>query len=337
LIKKNLHVTNLKSIQHALPLPNAITIFKHFSNTKNLKLSSKRLSRLNSGKLLSLLIKVSGLKFLIYKIFNRKTLRFFFVNNFSWSDTKPNKVKFFLPATPMLLSWLTEVSAVSLFEITDALTPRRSLKLTSKPQSNQISKSYLNFFSELSVLNTYYSNYLLFLHTSLLTRLNQSLETKVVYDLLFKFSRHKFFISLSDPIRKRNYFSLTTGLLLKYFEDRKKSIKKTLPLKLTLVRFLRKLLLLSGLSLFNFWIRGVPLFLPQLFNFLNKPLPTPIVDPFNHKIINELEHTYTNFTFNSLIFWKSKSFGFQKTKKKGRIKRKIRRKIVSEARVLDEA
>lgn len=186
-------------------------------------------------------------------------------------------------------------------------------------------------------LNFYYSNYLLFLQTTLLSRISRGIEKRVVYDLFFKFSGTKLLISLLDPIRKRNYFSLTTGLLLKYFEDRKKSIKKTLPLKLILVRFLRKLLLISKISLFNLWVRGIPLFLPQLFTFLNKALPTPITDPFNHKIINESDFKPMDFTYNSLIFWKSKSFGFQKTKKKGRIKRKIRRKIISEARVIDEA
>ena len=190
---------------------------------------------------------------------------------------------------------------------------------------------------ELSTLNTYYSHYLLFLHTSFFNRINSGTNEQVIYNLLFKFSKQKFFISLSDPIRKRNYFSLTTGLLLKYFEGRKKSIKKTLPIKLVLIRFLRKLLLISNLKIFNLWIRGTPLFLPQLFNFLNKPLPTPITNPFNYRVINEIDGSPHHLTFNSLIFWKSKSFGFQKTKKKGRIKRKIRRKIISEARVVDEA
>ena len=84
-------------------------------------------------------------------------------------------------------------------------------------------------------------------------------------------------------------------------------------------------------------VKSVPLHLPQLFNFLNKPLPHAITDPFTKKIIDETGEHFTTFKYHSLLFLRPRPHGYQKVKKKGRVKRKIRRKIVRSARVIDEA
>ena len=140
-----------------------------------------------------------------------------------------------------------------------------------------------------------------------------------------------------DRFKKRNYISLLPGLLLKYLEGRKKGAKKLLTTKLLLVRFLRKILLLSNIKHLAMIIKSVPLHLPQLFNFLNKPLPHVITDPLTRKTIDETGDVYTTFKYFSLTFLNPRPHGSQKVKKKGRIKRKIRRKIVRSARVIDEA
>lgn len=140
-----------------------------------------------------------------------------------------------------------------------------------------------------------------------------------------------------DYFKRRNYVSLLPGLLIKHLEGRKKGAKKLLTTKLLLVRFLRKILILSGIDHLTILVKSLPLHLPQLFNFLNKPLPHIIKDPLTGKLIDETGETFMRFKYYSLYFLNPKPYGYQKMKKKGRIKRKIRRKIIRSASVIDEA
>jgi len=158
-----------------------------------------------------------------------------------------------------------------------------------------------------------------------------------IHHVIFKFNKHQFFISLMDFFKRRNYISLLPGLLIKYLEGRKKGAKKILTTKLLLVRFLRKILIMSGITHLSMLVKGLPLHLPQLFSFLNKPLPHIIIDPFTKKPIDETGEEYLTFKYFSLTFLNPKPYGYQKTQKKGRVKRKIRRKIIRLARVIDEA
>jgi hypothetical protein len=161
-------------------------------------------------------------------------------------------------------------------------------------------------------------------------------NSTTVHNLVLKFNQHQFFISLLDPAKRRNYFSLLPGLLLKHIEGSRKSAKKALTTKLLLMRFLRKLLIVSRIKNFTVIVKGIPLFIVQLFTFLNNPLTHAIKDPFTKKIIDETGDSYTIFNYFHLFFLRPKPYGYQKTRKKGRVKRKIRRKIARSARVIDE-
>lgn len=156
------------------------------------------------------------------------------------------------------------------------------------------------------------------------------------FDLVFNFSGQRLTLAVLDPVLRRNYFSLRPGLLLKYLEGKKKGAKRTLPTKLLLMRFLRKLLIISRIDSLNIFVKGVPLHLSQLFNFLNRPLPHLFLDPLTGKTVDETGDEYANFLHQSIFFMRSKPYGFQKSRKRGRVKRKIRRKIISSARVIDE-
>jgi hypothetical protein len=182
-----------------------------------------------------------------------------------------------------------------------------------------------------------YSEHLYFLPLGVRFRYCTKQDARAIHNIIFKFNRHQFFISLMDFYQRLNYISLLPGLLIKHLVGRKKGAKKALTTKLLLVRFLRKILLISRIRRLHMVIKSLPLHLPQLFNFLNKPLPHVIKDPFTRKPIDETGEIHTIFEYYALTFLYPKSYGYQKTRKKGRIKRKIRRKIVRLARVIDEA
>lgn len=163
-----------------------------------------------------------------------------------------------------------------------------------------------------------------------------ALKSDNPYSLVLNFNGSRLTLALLDPLLRRNFFSLRPGLILKYLEGRRKGAKRTLPVKLLLMRFLRKLLIVSKLDNFDVQVKGIPLQLAQLFNFLNRPMSHTFVDPFTGKVVDETGDFHTSFTYSMLTFIKYKPHGYQKTKKRGRIKRKIRRKIISSARVIDE-
>lgn len=106
------------------------------------------------------------------------------------------------------------------------------------------------------------------------------------------------------------------------------------------MRFLRKVLLVLKLKAICLKLRGVPLYFDALITSLLKPLSHVFVDPVTSKLVNELD-TKTkrkpafDINFSSVRLDSTKPFGTQKTRKRGRIKRKIRRKLTRLVHLVD--
>jgi hypothetical protein len=149
-----------------------------------------------------------------------------------------------------------------------------------------------------------------------------------------RFNQHRLIVALADNKTRRTHFFLSTGLLLKYFQGRK-AIKKNKAMKLLMIRFLRKILILLRLRNIVLMVRGVPLYLELLLSMLFKPLSHLFIDPFTGELIDEIQKTKNYLNFSTVIFTRPKPFGYQKTKKRGRVKRKIRRKLVKVNSVID--
>lgn len=214
---------------------------------------------------------------------------------------------------------------------TQLVKKRRYLK------SNNLLSSWKRCKSVLEELHQAYSyNYTSWFFSEPVRVFVKRHNSTTVHNLVLKFNQHQFFISLLDPAKRLNYFSLLPGLLLKHIEGSRKSAKKALTTKLLLMRFLRKLLIVSRIRNLTVIVKGIPLFIVQLFTFLNNPLTHVIKDPFTKKIIDETGDNHTIFNYFHLFFLRPKPYGYQKTRKKGRVKRKIRRKIARSARVIDE-
>lgn len=159
----------------------------------------------------------------------------------------------------------------------------------------------------------------------------------LLFKLLFNFKKHYLFITLLD--NKNNImFSLHTGLFLKFF-NYKKSLKKSKSLKIVLIRYLRKLLMLSNINNFTLYIQQTSDQLNKLLQILQKPINHSFTDPLTGQIINEELDIRSKrkqlFNFLYIIFLKNKPYGIMKTKKTGRLKRKIRRLIIKANRIID--
>ena len=77
---------------------------------------------------------------------------------------------------------------------------------------------------------------------------------------------------------KRLYITLSVGLFLKFFQN-KKSLKKNKLFKLLLAKYLRKLLIVSGIKNIYVYIKKTPLFVQEIFHLLTSPLVKPFFNP----------------------------------------------------------
>lgn len=162
------------------------------------------------------------------------------------------------------------------------------------------------------------------------------------YKLMFNFKAHYLYVTLLKNKKKRRgrksniFFSLNTGLFLKFF-NYKKSLKKTKSLKLILMRYLRKLLIVSRINNFNLYVKKTSDQLGRLLQILQKPLNHSFIDPLTNKTIDEEspQCPKTLFNFIYMIFLKNKPYGQMKIKNEGRLKRKIRRRVIKLNRIID--
>jgi hypothetical protein len=107
------------------------------------------------------------------------------------------------------------------------------------------------------------------------------------YDIILTFRNSKLFINLLDS-KKKNYVSIATGLFIKFFE-KKKSLKRGKNVKLLMIKYLRKLLIISKVPSLTLLIKRTPIFLPEIINILNQPIAHKFIDPLEEQIIDENE------------------------------------------------
>lgn len=87
----------------------------------------------------------------------------------------------------------------------------------------------------------------------------------------------------------------------------------------------------------NLKIKGIPLHLNTILKSILTQSNVIYNNPFkNNSLINEVKGINSFFiNFSYLIFVNNKDFGLKKTKKKGRLKRKIMRRVIINNNILD--
>tara|TARA_B100000787_G_C16141583_1_gene272262 strand:- start:433 stop:999 length:567 start_codon:yes stop_codon:yes gene_type:complete len=152
--------------------------------------------------------------------------------------------------------------------------------------------------------------------------------------LFLNFKRKKFFPGIYGKLNK-TYTQLSLGMLFKY-SQKGKAFLKSKAAYILLTSFLRKILLYSSVNKLNFNIRRTPKYLKDILSTIFTPGNAPYVHPLesNNRIIFENKLNNTLNVYN-LIFLKNKSYCKMKTKKKGRVKRKILKKLLMVNKVTD--
>jgi len=163
---------------------------------------------------------------------------------------------------------------------------------------------------------------------------HSAIKIPVRHIIRFRFNQHRLIVSLIDWPTNSTHFFISTGLFTRYFDGRK-SLRKNKSMKTLMIRFLRKLLVVLGMRNVSIYTSGVPLYLDNLLTTLFRPLAHPFLNPFSGETVDESVGDRININISLIRFLRYKPFGYQKTKKRGRIKRKIRRKLTRLGGLLD--
>ena len=152
------------------------------------------------------------------------------------------------------------------------------------------------------------------------------------YILFLNFKRLRFFPSIRT-LQNEIFTSLSLGLLAKYFDKGKFFIKSKIVYLVTAL-FLRKILLFANFKKFILIINRKPKYFHEILNALNEQSIATYQHPFSSSGVNESMSPKT-FVFPYVLFTNNKPYGYTKVKQKGRLKRKISKKIVSINKILD--
>lgn len=176
-----------------------------------------------------------------------------------------------------------------------------------------------------------------FISTSMdLFHIRKIIKTKkqrALHYLILNFINNKLIINLQNK-KRRNYFFLTSGLFIKFFE-RKKSFKKNKTIKFLMAKYLRKLFIVSRINSLILIIKKNPINFLEILKFINTPVIHKFPDPVEEEIIEETSTKFLWIKFLYFAFLDTKDFSKNKQKKRGRIKRKILRKLVFENKLVD--
>ncbi len=192
--------------------------------------------------------------------------------------------------------------------------------------STQVKQSYLR-----NSLNSH-----VFLLNKPLNHLALRKNTNVHYNtqktLALNFKRRRFFPTIRT-LKGENYIFLSLGMLSKFF-NKNKSFLKTKTMYLLLMSFFRKILLFSSLTSLILTISKTPVYLKEMLTTLNSPVTKIYKHPFDDIDINE-KVLINPFKFSFILFFNNKPFGQLKRKKKGRLKRKISKKLTLINKLMD--
>jgi hypothetical protein len=146
------------------------------------------------------------------------------------------------------------------------------------------------------------------------------------------FRRNRFFPSLK-VFNGETYLSLSLGLFSSFFHKGKFFIKNK-AVYLVVASFLKKILMYASLTNLILFVQKIPLYLQEILSTLNNPVVSLYKHPFGDEIIDE-NNFRNEFYFDYFFFLNNKSYGFMKTRKRGRVKRKILKRIVAVNRLTD--
>ena len=155
-----------------------------------------------------------------------------------------------------------------------------------------------------------------------------------IYNLSLNFKRNRFFSCFDMNTSKKIIFNSSLGIISKRFSD-KKSYLKSKSSYIMSSSYARRILIYLSINRMQMSILKTPKFLKDIINTLTTNSNSLYKNPFiPSKLVNEKEQNPVIY-FEYVVFINNKTLGPLKKKKKGRLKRKISKKIIAYNNILD--
>jgi hypothetical protein len=139
-------------------------------------------------------------------------------------------------------------------------------------------------------------------------------------------------------MNRKSNLTLSPGLFIKFFNN-KKSFKKSKTIKILMIKYIRKIFLIIKLKDIVLLVKKTPKFFNEIITFFSTPIVHKFINPINNEFIEEVNDKVNEkkikINFLYFFFFNTKNFTKNKLPKKGRIKRKILRKIIFENKLID--
>lgn len=161
---------------------------------------------------------------------------------------------------------------------------------------------------------------------------------KSVFLVYWTFTKtHRLYVNMrnSNDV-SYNYLSLSPGLFLKFYKNRR-PLKRTKLFKLLLVRFLRKILILSGILSIDLIVNRSPTLFLELYKSFLTPDIVPFKVPKSRKLYDDLGRNSKTavFSVERIAFLRTKYYGLFRERLRGRLKRKVARRLIKKNNVMD--
>lgn len=155
-----------------------------------------------------------------------------------------------------------------------------------------------------------------------------------IYILCLNFKRNRFFPYLKESYTQEVIFNNSLGIISKYFSFKKSYLRSKASYLLS-AAYLRRLLVSLSMLYLRLEIFKVPKYIKELLNIITTNTNVFYTNPFKkNDIVNEKLNPI-ELKFSYVFFFNNKPYGVIKVKKKGRLKRKISKKVTLINNILD--
>lgn len=216
---------------------------------------------------------------------------------------------------------------------------------SSLQRSKHLKSFTVNNFSTLNYSNLMSLPKLLKSHKFLITRLmvrvfsfltfvdNQINPSSLLNDIIVLNYRRRNFFPCISSFKMRTFVFSSLGLFSRKFL-KSRSFIRSKALYLLSSSFLRKVLIYASFTNLLVYVKRKPLYLQEILSTLFSPVIAPYKHPFLNTTI--LENTIkTDFNITNFIFFNNKSYTYQKKRLRGRLKRRIAKRLIKSNNVLD--
>ena len=160
------------------------------------------------------------------------------------------------------------------------------------------------------------------------------MDNGVDYTLNLNFKRNRFFPQFKDTSFKKTIFNNSLGIISKYFSRRKSYLRGKSSYLLS-AAYLRRMLTSLNVNYLHLEITKIPKYLKDIVRIITVNTNVLYKNPFSPRdIVNEKTNPI-ELRFKYVFFFNNKPYSVVKIKKRGRLKRKISKKVTLLNNILD--